>query len=159
MTNNVAEYRALIATLEYARNEYPGRPVDVHGDSQLTIRQMTGEYAVRSDTIRPLWREAKSLARQLDVSFQWVPREENERADALSKQAYENHALEDGLEERRQRAREEDMDIEPLNDETYRVKGEYRVDLVSRTCTCPDYENQDHACKHIFAVGQYVESS
>lgn len=51
------------------------------------------------------------------------------------------------------------MDIEPLNDETYRVKGEYRVDLVSRTCTCPDYENQDHACKHIFAVGQYVESS
>ena len=128
MTNNVAEYRALIATLEYARNEYPGRPVDVHGDSQLTIRQMTGEYAVRSDTIRPLWREAKSLARQLDVSFQWVPREE-------------------------------DMDIEPLNDETYRVKGEYRVDLVSRTCTCPDYENQDHACKHIFAVGQYVESS
>lgn len=157
ITNNVAEYEALIAGLEHIRAEYSGASVTVHGDSQLVIRQLTGEYAVRSPRLRPLWQDARRLANQLDVEFEWVPREQNEPADALSRVAYYEHTEQEALDQRRERAATESMQITPLGEATYEVKGRYTVDLSARSCTCPDYDNRALPCKHIFKVEQAHE--
>jgi single stranded DNA-binding protein len=86
-TNNVAEYRAVIAGLERAR-ELGASRVEVRSDSQLVIRQLTGVWQVKTDALQPLWAQANDLAEGFDqVRFTQVPREENRRADALANQA------------------------------------------------------------------------
>ena len=83
VTNNVAEYRSLIAGLEAAAR-HDAQPLRVCMDSELVVRQMTGEYRVKSAGLKPLNAEAKVLMMRLpDTSFQSVPREENARADGL----------------------------------------------------------------------------
>ncbi len=86
-TNNVAEYLGAIRALEFlARSGYSG-PVEVRGDSQLVIRQSTGEYAVRTAHLKPLHDRLMELAQGFEeVRFRWVPRDANRRADALSKE-------------------------------------------------------------------------
>jgi ribonuclease HI len=82
-TNNVAEYRALIAGLRAAR-DLGARSVDVRADSQLVIRQLEGAYRVKNAGLIPLHEEARDLLRQFDdVSLLHVRREENTAADAL----------------------------------------------------------------------------
>ena len=87
-TNNVAEYTALIRGLDgLVRLGIKGAVV--RGDSQLVIRQMTGEYAVRASRILPLYERAIDLAQRAGVTrFEWVPRTNNTEADALSRRAY-----------------------------------------------------------------------
>ena len=87
-TNNVAEYTAAIRALEhlYARG-FRGQ-VLLMGDSELVIRQMQGEYAVRAEHLRAYHERLQQLAREfVEVRYVWVPREENRRADELSKAA------------------------------------------------------------------------
>jgi ribonuclease HI len=87
-TNNYAEYTALIKALEYCIQKGYSE-LTVKGDSQLVIRQITGEYSVRSEKIIPLYKKAISLAYKFKkIHFVWVRRESNEIADNLSKQAY-----------------------------------------------------------------------
>ena len=150
ITNNVAEYTALIEALEYTQEELDTDTLHIHGDSQLVIRQMTGQYNVNSQKLLPLWREAQSLANDIEtVQFQWVPREQNEEADALSKREYEERAYANRL----ARAQDENMTINPQDDDnTYRVKGKYTVELDAGTCTCPDHQQRNAKCKHLFAV-------
>jgi ribonuclease HI len=82
-TNNVAEYRALIAGLEAARS-YGARRVVVRADSELLIRQLEGKYKVKSEHLRPLYEEARAqLAEYADVDLGHVRREDNVDADAL----------------------------------------------------------------------------
>lgn len=82
-TNNVAEYRALVAGLEAAR-EFPARKISVRADSQLVIRQLEGRYRVKQAHLRPLYEEARALlARYGEVDLAHVPREDNVVADAL----------------------------------------------------------------------------
>jgi ribonuclease HI len=85
-TNNVAEYVAAICALEWlARHGFTG-DVRLVGDSQLVVRQMTGEYRVRTGHLGPYRERLRQLARSFrSVEFSWVRREENVRADALSK--------------------------------------------------------------------------
>jgi ribonuclease HI len=86
-TNNVAEYRALVAGLERAL-ELGVDEVDVVSDSQLLVRQMTGEYKVKNEALRNLSLEAARLARRLrKVTYRSVPREHNELADRLVNEA------------------------------------------------------------------------
>jgi ribonuclease H / adenosylcobalamin/alpha-ribazole phosphatase len=86
-TNNVAEYRALIAGLEKARELAVGE-VEVVSDSELVVKQMTGEYRVRNQTLRELSLEAARLAREVGkVSYRAVRREHNELADRLVNEA------------------------------------------------------------------------
>ena len=59
-TNNEAEYRALIMSLEWARSR-EFRDLMIHSDSQLMIKQLFGEYKVKSRRIRPLYEKAKGL--------------------------------------------------------------------------------------------------
>ena len=82
-TNNVAEYRALIAGLE-AAGRAGAEPLLVCLDSELVVRQMTGEYRVKNAGLRPLRAQAgAALARLGRVRFDAVPREANARADGL----------------------------------------------------------------------------
>ena len=86
-TNNVAEYRALIAGLEKAL-ELGLDQVGVVSDSELLVKQMTGEYRVKNEALRQLNSEASRVARRIgDVSYTAVRREHNELADRLVNEA------------------------------------------------------------------------
>jgi ribonuclease HI len=86
-TNNVAEYRALIAGLEKAL-ELSVPEVEVVSDSELLVKQMTGEYRVKNAALQDLSIQASRLARQIGtVSYTAVRREHNELADRLVNEA------------------------------------------------------------------------
>ena len=89
-TNNVAEYRALLAGLTSAL-ERGVDELEVVSDSELLVRQMRGEYKVKSPTLRELVDEAQGLARQLgSVRYTAVRREHNELADRLVNEALDS---------------------------------------------------------------------
>ena len=82
-TNNVAEYRALIAGLEAAA-PFGAQRVRVRADSKLVVEQVKGTWKVKQPHLRPLLEEArKLLAGYQEVDVQHVPRAENAAADAL----------------------------------------------------------------------------
>jgi probable phosphoglycerate mutase len=86
-TNNVAEYRGLIAALEYAL-DHGHRTVRIRSDSELLVRQMRGEYKVKHPGLIPLNAEARRLAGRLDrVDFEHVRRAQNAHADRLANAA------------------------------------------------------------------------
>jgi ribonuclease HI len=82
-TNNVAEYRALIAGLEAAR-EFAARRAIVRGDSMLVLKQVEGAWRVKQPHLRPLLDEVRTLLLPYDhVDLGHVPREQNADADLL----------------------------------------------------------------------------
>jgi len=82
-TNNVAEYRGLVAGLEKAL-ELHVPSLEVVSDSELMVKQMRGEYRVKNEALRSLFVRASELARQLgSVEFRHVRRAHNELADRL----------------------------------------------------------------------------
>ena len=86
-TNNVAEYRALIAGLEKAV-ELGIEELEVVSDSELLVKQMQGEYKVKNEALRELNDEANFLERKLGrVRYKAVRREHNELADKLVNEA------------------------------------------------------------------------
>jgi probable phosphoglycerate mutase len=86
-TNNVAEYRALVAGLEKAV-ELGLRDVEVVSDSELLVKQMRGEYKIKNDALRELADEAERLEDRLGrVTYTAVRREHNELADRLVNEA------------------------------------------------------------------------
>lgn len=83
-TNNQAEYLALIAGMEKAR-ELGVKELTVRGDSQLVIRQMEGKYRVKNPNVKPLFEKAKEIERHFDrITYEWIPREKNKEADSLA---------------------------------------------------------------------------
>jgi ribonuclease HI len=92
-TNNVAEYRALLAAMERSR-ALGAEAVLVRSDSQLLIRQMTGLYRVRQPHLGLLHRQAKRLeAAFRSVGYEHVPRESNTLADRLANDALDAASL------------------------------------------------------------------
>ncbi len=86
-TNNVAEYRALIAGLTRAA-ETGVDELEVLSDSELMVKQMRGEYRVKNPALQELFLEASRAARQLrGVTYTHVRRESNELADSLVNEA------------------------------------------------------------------------
>lgn len=82
-TNNVAEYRALIAGLEAAARHAVGE-LEVHMDSELVIRQMTGQYRVKNEGLKPLHEQARQAARKITrVRYESVRRDDNAHADRI----------------------------------------------------------------------------
>ena len=91
-TNNVAEYRALVAGLERAVDAGVDE-LEVVSDSELLVKQMRGEYKVKNAALRELSLEATRLARQVGkVSYRAVRRELNELADRLVNEALDRAA-------------------------------------------------------------------
>lgn len=86
-TNNVAEYTALVRGMEVAADEGV-RKLKVLSDSELLVKQMNGEYRVKSPDLQDLFREAGELRKQFDqVTLAHVRREQNKRADFLCNEA------------------------------------------------------------------------
>ncbi|MBB5956089.1 putative phosphoglycerate mutase [Saccharothrix tamanrassetensis] len=91
-TNNVAEYRGLIAGLRAAA-ELGASVVDVRMDSKLVVEQMSGRWQVKHPSMQPLAREAREVAGAFDrVAYEWIPRERNKDADRLANQAMDEQA-------------------------------------------------------------------
>jgi ribonuclease H / adenosylcobalamin/alpha-ribazole phosphatase len=87
-TNNVAEYSGLIAGLRAAGQLAPGADVQVRMDSRLVVEQMSGRWKVKDPNLRTLAASAREASAALGrVSFTWIPRAENSRADRLANQA------------------------------------------------------------------------
>jgi ribonuclease HI len=81
-TNNVAEYRGLIAGLQLAGAYAPDATVEVRMDSRLVIEQMAGRWKIKHPAMRPLAVAARALARRVEL-WTWIPREQNKAADTL----------------------------------------------------------------------------
>lgn len=86
-TNNVAEYRALLLALDKLE-EQGAKDVIIRTDSELMVRQLTGQYRVKNEGLRPLFLEAKSRLRAFEnVTIEYIPREQNKEADKLANRA------------------------------------------------------------------------
>ena len=82
-TNNFAEYRGAIAGLEYIHDLDPGARVEVRLDSKLVVEQMSGRWKIKNDDIRKLALRARDAHEPSLVTYTWVPREQNAKADAI----------------------------------------------------------------------------
>jgi len=82
-TNNYAEYRGAIAGLEYVHAIDPTARIDVQLDSKLVVEQMSGRWKIKNDAIRTLALRARDAHDPSLVTYTWIPRAENARADAL----------------------------------------------------------------------------
>ena len=86
-TNNEAEYIAVIRALEDAV-KFGATEVEVFSDSELLVKQVRGEYAVRSDRLKPLYQRLIDLSQSLErFEIKHVRRVENEKADRLARLA------------------------------------------------------------------------
>ncbi|MFD0276065.1 bifunctional RNase H/acid phosphatase [Kitasatospora sp. NPDC127111] len=86
-TNNVAEYRGLIAGLKAAREIDPDASVDVRMDSKLVVEQMSGRWKIKHPDMQPLAAEARTILPRGQVKYTWIPREKNKDADRLANEA------------------------------------------------------------------------
>jgi probable phosphoglycerate mutase len=87
-TNNVAEYRGLIAGLTKAAEIDPNADVEARLDSKLVVEQMSGRWRIKHPDMKPLALEARRLASGFpSVRFTWIPRERNKHADRLANEA------------------------------------------------------------------------
>src|SRR6202048_807463 len=87
MTNNVAEYYGLIAALDYAES-HKVKTIRVESDSELLVKQMRGQYKVKSEDLRPLFERALKMSKAFEAfRIEHVYREQNREADALANEA------------------------------------------------------------------------
>ncbi len=87
MTNNVAEYYGLIAAMDYAQSQAI-RALRIESDSELLVKQMRGQYKVKSEDLRPLFERAQKMSKAFDsFRIEHVYREQNREADALANEA------------------------------------------------------------------------
>ncbi|WP_431773276.1 bifunctional RNase H/acid phosphatase [Streptomyces cucumeris] len=86
-TNNVAEYKGLIAGLRAAHALDPEARVQVRMDSKLVVEQMSGRWKIKHPDMRPLAAEAASVFPSGQVTYEWIPRERNKHADRLANEA------------------------------------------------------------------------
>lgn len=86
-TNNVAEYRGLLAGLKAARALDPTARIRVRMDSKLVVEQMSGRWKIKHPDMKPLAREAATIFPPSQVTYEWIPREQNKHADRLANEA------------------------------------------------------------------------
>ena len=92
-TNNVAEYKALIATLAAAR-DLRVRSLEIRLDSELIVRQITGAYRTKKPELKVLLKEAQGLLKGFEgYSIRHVPRSQNRLADALCNKALDRPGI------------------------------------------------------------------
>ena len=91
-TNNVAEYSGLVEGLRRARTLDPAAAIHVKMDSKLVVEQMSGRWKIKHPDMRELARQAHEIIGGATVTFEWVPRDLNGRADALANQSMDRRA-------------------------------------------------------------------
>lgn len=87
MTNNLAEYTAMVRALEWAK-ERGEVGVTIYTDSQLVVKQVNKEWSCNAENLLPLCEKAQQLVLILSAGIEWIPREKNTRADELSRLSY-----------------------------------------------------------------------
>ena len=97
-TNNVAEYRGLIAGLGLANEHAPDAELEVRMDSKLVVEQMAGRWKIKHPDMKPLAQQAQQAVGTRTVVWTWIPREQNGAADALLNAALDGKPLEGPLE-------------------------------------------------------------
>ena len=90
MSNNVGEYAGLIRALEYLyKCGLQDEEIVIHSDSQLLVKQMSGQWRIRGGLYVMFALKARELLKFFkNVRFEWIPREENKMADFLAHKAY-----------------------------------------------------------------------
>jgi ribonuclease HI len=92
VTNNYAEYFALVEALRKLKELRVEGDVVVRSDSQLLVGQMSKGWKVKRGGYLGMLKEARDLLKEFSsITFEWIPREQNEEADLLSRIAYEKH--------------------------------------------------------------------
>ncbi|MFD7440773.1 bifunctional RNase H/acid phosphatase [Streptomyces sp. NPDC059909] len=86
-TNNVAEYRGLVAGLKAAKELAPDASIRVRMDSKLVVEQMSGRWKIKHPDMKPLAAEAARIFPLGQVRYEWIPREKNKLADRLANEA------------------------------------------------------------------------
>lgn len=86
-TNNVAEYRGLVAGLRAAHELEPTARVRVRMDSKLVVEQMSGRWKIKHPDMKPLAAEAARVFPPSQITYEWIPREQNKHADRLANEA------------------------------------------------------------------------
>ncbi|WP_145875753.1 reverse transcriptase-like protein, partial [Streptomyces sp. BK340] len=86
-TNNVAEYRGLLAGLRAAYDLDPTARIHVRMDSKLVIEQMSGRWKIKHPSMKPLAAEAGRIFPADQLTYEWIPREQNKHADRLANEA------------------------------------------------------------------------
>ncbi|MFJ1746511.1 bifunctional RNase H/acid phosphatase [Streptomyces sp. NPDC088116] len=86
-TNNVAEYKGLVAGLKAAKALDPAARVHVRMDSKLVVEQMSGRWKIKHPDMKPLAAEAARVFPPGQVTYEWIPREKNKHADRLANEA------------------------------------------------------------------------
>ena len=104
-SNNVAEYRGLIAGLEAVRELDPTATVEARLDSKLVVEQLSGRWKIKHPDMRVLALRAREVLPPSQVTYTWVPRERNKHADRLANEALDAAARGRGLVARRQHRR------------------------------------------------------
>jgi len=95
-TNNTAEYKAVILALQKAKlilgkKEAKDADVEVNMDSELIVRQLSGQYKIKEESLKPLFLEVWNLKQDFkSVAFNHIPREKNKEADTLVNEAIDN---------------------------------------------------------------------
>lgn len=90
-TNNFAEYNGLIAGLTAVSEIDPDAIVEVRMDSKLVVEQMSGRWKIKSPDMQKLALEAREILPYGNVTYTWIPREDNKHADALANEALDTH--------------------------------------------------------------------
>ncbi|MEM0117687.1 MAG: ribonuclease HI [Conexivisphaerales archaeon] len=91
-SNNVAEYSALHAALHWLLEKGIRKNVEIRSDSRLLVNQMKGEWKVKGGLYVETYKRARTLADKFeDITFRWIPREQNQEADKLSRIAYDEY--------------------------------------------------------------------
>ena len=91
-SNNVAEYKGMIAGVTKALQIVPDAELHVRMDSKLVVEQMSGRWKIKHPDMADLAREAHRVLAGTEVSFEWIPRAENSRADRLANEAMDKRA-------------------------------------------------------------------
>ena len=83
-TNNMAEYYALFRALVYCKiSDISG--IEIFGDSKLVINQVNGVWKIKSESLKSLHEKCKRLCQEMKITLKWISRDDNQRADFLSK--------------------------------------------------------------------------
>jgi len=91
-SNNVAEYKAMIAGVRRAIELDPSAVLTVRMDSKLVVEQMSGRWKIKHPDMAELAAEAREALIGTPVRFEWIPREQNSRADRLANRAMDARA-------------------------------------------------------------------
>ncbi|MFI6770005.1 bifunctional RNase H/acid phosphatase [Streptomyces sp. NPDC050355] len=86
-TNNVAEYKGLVAGLRAAHALDPQARIQVRMDSKLVVEQMSGRWQIKHPDMKPLAAEARAVFPAGQVAYEWIPRAQNKHADRLANEA------------------------------------------------------------------------